>query len=221
MTQLGSQFYELETFPKAEKSSSATEFEWSDGPPQLSAEPERCTVCGSMIGPCRRLSPYSGTLTLLGAELGDMAFGMGRILVSERFRVEYEKAGLRGLTDFSPVHFERIIRRHRRAPGKNEVPPFFYTEIARSRMGVDDVKSELVRRRPPACPDCGGPGAIRAKRIVFLEEEWDGLDIFEPRNLGGAFVSRRFRDWSISSGLKNIVLMPCEQAAFETEPWNI
>ncbi len=182
----------------------------------LSADPvhrgeaPRCPVCNTFIGPLKWLPPYRVELEAYGSAWGDLVFPWGgdELLVSERFERLWKQDGLIGLSGFDSVEVVKTKKRRRLAP----LPPgYLRVSLARSRALVDDAASGIRRDETRECPECGGGGLERIKRIVLKEGTWSGEDIFKARGLPGKNIaSERFKEFCDHHQILNGLLIPVE-----------
>jgi hypothetical protein len=167
------------------------------------------------------LPPYRVELELWGTTFGDLAIEAGgKFLVSERFKAAFEQSKLTGIEAYDPVEIVRVRRHNRNAP---KTPPHVYhrVTIARSRAIVDQVASGIEWQEPTICPECReGTGIKRWQRVIFEPGTWSGEDIFSARGLPAAyFTSERFKDFCEEHGMTNVVLIPAEEYAHDSYPW--
>jgi hypothetical protein len=63
------------------------------------------------------LPPIRVELETWGKRFGDLVFGVGNdVLVCERFRNEFLRSGLAGLSGFAPAEMVKVIARRGRIP---------------------------------------------------------------------------------------------------------
>jgi hypothetical protein len=157
----------------------------------------RCSACGGYISMLRWLPPYEAELETWGRSFGDFAYkGYDEILVSDRFKLLYEKSSLRGLSSFDAVRIVKVMRRRELI---GHPPPYYRADVARSRAAIDQIASEFVWKKSPTCPECRKGGIIkRWRRLVLEAGTWSGEDIFQARgDLSGIFSSSpKSRCWS-------------------------
>jgi hypothetical protein len=179
--------------------------------------PPLCPVCHEPIGMLPWLPPYRAELQFWGREAGDIAigFGSGEILVSDRFRLLWERARLVGLSGFEKVEVVKT-RSYGKKKGIKPSSDYYYVAIARSRAAVDDEASELVRPQGLACQECRRGDPEWAKRIVLEKNTWSGEDIFYVRGLPGRIMtSERYRDFHVENEINNGILIEASQYSFD------
>jgi len=193
--------------------SSSAETDYVNVDPVIRGEAPRCPACGKFIGLIPWLPPHRAELELWGAAYGDVVFGTAyKLLVSERFKILYQEAGLSGLLGFDPVEIVRVKRCDRRAP-RGAHPPYYCVSAVRSRAAIDQKASRFKWDRAPNCSECR-EGVVRSwKRIVIEPNTWSEEDVFEARGLGGYFASERFKDFCDAHKIANAVLIPAEEYA--------
>lgn len=187
-----------------------TEFETSyrEADPVRMGEAPFCPACGRAIGARRWLPPYRAEMETWGEAFGDIVFGPAMdILVSERFTLLWERAGLVGLEGFDPVEIVKVVR-HGRLDG--DLPQYFHVDVARSEAAIDDSSSTIVRDDEPICPDCRLGGIIKhVCRVVLEPSPVPVEDLFVARGLPGTVLaSERFRDFCTTQRILNAVLVP-------------
>ena len=202
MSQDATEFYVLAE-PKASQSKYETDFLIAEG--ARTGDAPYCPQCLKPVGSLAWLPPYRALIELHGEDFGDVAFGPGNnLLVSERFRLGFTQARLRGISEFDPVEIVEVKPKNRAAPA--------YTHIT-VRYGcarVDLSLSGIVRKEGPVCPSCNTGGIINGISGVFLESgTWTEEDIFLAWGLPGLIlVSERFRRFCIENNISNAILTP-------------
>ena len=181
------------------------------GDPHNTSDAPRCEVCGRYVGLLRWEPPYRVELETWGSRYGDMAYGVGEaFLVSDRFKLLWEKEKLVGLEGFKPAEIVKVKRRGKRI--KEAPPGYWVVWPVRSRVAVDQVKSGFEWERPPTCDVCR-EGNMRGYDRIVLEGEPEE-NIFYPRGLGVVLVDERFKEFCEEHGITNCILTPAEQAGW-------
>lgn len=136
---------------------------------------EKCEICGSPISMRKWLPPLKAKLSK--PSYGDFVFGtFTTFLVTERFKKEYETAGLTGIVSFEPVKIVKVDRKRNLSP---ETPIYYYVSIARSKAVIDERKSKIQRDGDISCNYCRTGGVIKSFKGIFFEDNtWSGEDIF-------------------------------------------
>jgi len=182
-------------------------------------EPPRCAACGRLLGLKVWMPPFEVRLETWGRGYGDLAFPEGDdFLVSQRFRMAYEREGLTGLYGFDPVAVLGV-KRHRRVEG--DPPPYFRVQVVRSQTAVDQKASGFEWDGEPSCPVCcQGSSIKRWRRIVVTRETWGGEDVFYARGLPGAIlVSERFKTVCEANDIRNAAFIPAAEDVYDACPW--
>jgi hypothetical protein len=207
------QFYVLDHFPSGDAETCAskeTGYNLGDAP--------ACPACGSAVGMLSWLPPFRVVLKLYGKEFGDFAF-MGAsndFLVSQRFRDEYQRQSLTGLTGFDPVEVIRVKSRKKKRP---EPPPYLRVGVSYGQPALDMPASGFEWLEPPTCPVCRTGNIIRWKRLVLESGTWTGEDAFRPRGLSGTImVTERFKHACEEHQIKNAIFTPAEAAGHDFYP---
>lgn len=190
----------------------------------ISAEPMNqgdapsCPRCGTTIGLLNWLPPYRVELEVWSKEYGDIAFGVSKLLISERVKMLYEAEGLSGLEGFHEVEIVKITRR---GGSRLRTPPpkYYCVSITRSRAVIDAKASELVMAEPNVCEECRNGFVVRTTRVVLEEGTWSGEDVFIARGLPGTHIaSQRFKDFFDRHNINNGVLIPAAEYSFDFYP---
>jgi hypothetical protein len=188
--------------------------------PDNSGDAPQCPVCGRYIGMLPWLPPYRAQIEIWGDEAGDIVFGPGdELLVSEKFKHEYENNGLNGILKF--IRTEVVSVKSSRKLLQKNLPFYFVATIKRSRAIIDHVLSELILDQPWTCDECRLGGIVkRISRVVIEENTWSGEDIFFARGLPGKIItSEKFRNFCINSDIKNCELIEAKNYSFDFYPW--
>ncbi|MCX7747061.1 MAG: hypothetical protein N2645_09250 [Clostridia bacterium] len=170
---------------------------------------EKCEECGKPISMRKWLPPLKAKLSR--PSYGDFVFGtFSTFLVSERFKLEYESSGLKGIKEFEKVDISKVNRIKSTSPQ----PPSYYNVIVeRSSAKIDEEKSKFVRSSDVACDNCRVGGVVSSFEGLFLKEETiENDDIFCTYVFPGTFiVTQKFYDFVIDKGFTNIILVPAEE----------
>jgi len=205
------QFYVIETKPKGSESLERfrTDFGYDESVPKGMAP--KCPRCGEFVGLLESLPPYRVHLETWGEEFGDLAFWLNEFLVSRRFRDEYLRSGLRGLSAFTRA----TVLSHRAHGHVSGNPPDYFRVMPSTGAARVDVVSSGVEwegGRRPTCEHClsGGSGAIRRwDRVLIEERSWNGEDVFYPFGIPGVLiVSGRFFEWAQKHRFGNLLMIP-------------
>lgn len=205
-------YYVLEQTPPKDTEGCGTTF--TDTDDAITGDAPCCPVCGSILGPLVWLPPYKVELDVWGRGYGDWVVGTGNsVLVSERFRLLWEEQGLTGLSGFDPVEIVKIAGRRR---VKSDPPRYFHTEVLRSDARVDDVASDVVRRRPATCKVCLSGDIVRIRRVVLDTQGKATPDVFFAVGLPGVILaSERFREFCERHKITNVICVPAEQYGYD------
>jgi hypothetical protein len=188
--------------------------------PHNIGEAPLCTTCGKALGMLPWLPPYRVEIEFWGKEAGDIAFGPGNeLLISEKFKLSYERHKLGGLSNFAPVLVVKVKNRSKKSP--KEVPNYFCVTIARSRAIIDHKLSGLLLDEPWTCKECRLGGIIKKiSKVVIEKNTWSGEDIFFARGLPGIIITtERFKKFFIDAGINNGELVESTQYKFDNYPW--
>ncbi|MDC0709354.1 hypothetical protein POL68_12850 [Stigmatella sp. ncwal1] len=181
-------------------------------------EPPQCPQCGEPMGMLMWLPPYRIELELYGEGLGDFVEGPGDdVLISQRFAEAYQAEELTGLLGFNPVEVVRI-RRKRKGPSHDAVPPYFAVAACFGRGAVDEAQSRIQRSEPVTCPECRSAGVASVQGFALEPGTWQGEDVFRPRGKRGSIVvSERFSVLVQRHGFTNMKLTPIEEYVWDPD----
>jgi hypothetical protein len=158
------------------------------------------------------LPPFRATVRAYGKELGDVAFNGLNILVSEKFRVAWTDAQLKGIDMFHPL--ERIRVRPARLGKKT--PTYFLVQPRRFGTRIDLDRSRIEYNRPFSCMMCLEAGINNVRRLSIDESSWTGEDIFIAWGKPGSIiVTDRVRQLRDDHDLKNVTLTPVEKFVWD------
>jgi len=183
-----------------------------------------CPDCGAFISMLVSLPPYHVHLETWGEDFGDLAFWSDEVLVSRRFRDEFRKSGLKGLTLFEPVEI-LSQKRFGKSRGKRLKPPEYFRVMpgigaAKIDLGASGVEWKDVKRA--SCPRCLSNGGILKswQRIIVDEGSWNGADVFRAYGIrGNPLASSRFYEWSKKHDFRNLVFKPASECSHDFYPW--
>ena len=170
---------------------------------------QKCPKCGKEMGSMLPwLPPYRATIRAYGKQLGDVAFSGMSILVSEKFRLAWTEAKLKGIDTFNPL--ERIRVRPARLGRKT--PTYFYVNPQRFGTRVDLPRSLIEYDRPFTCMTCMEAGVDSIRGFAIDESSWTGEDLFIAWGMPGTLIVtdhvRQLRD---DHDLKNVTLTPIDK----------
>jgi hypothetical protein len=166
-------------------------------PVSLRPSTATCPRCNSLLEPAVWCPPCRAQVSRQAC--GDLIQGgTFELVVSVAAQEAFAADGLRGLTGYQRFKSQHPLDRQ-------------YV-VARPRVTLtvlDEERSELRWRRPPACDLCRLGSRESVKRIVLKEDTWDGSDIFAPSGLYGVkMVTQRFVDWVVHHGFTNFSFLP-------------
>ena len=174
-----------------------------------SHERPKCPICGRFVGSLRWMPPYRAEVVAHRRELGDVAFSSMDLLVSEKFRLAWTQAQLRGINEFLPL--ERMRARPARLNKKTVT--YYYVEVRRFESVVDLDRSRVIYAKPYTCPMCkDGVGTESVRGFKIDETSWSGEDLFIAWGMSACIiVTDRVRQLRDKYGLTNITLLPTEE----------
>jgi len=215
------QFYIVDEKPKGsdDRERYRTDFLYDES--VVKGDAPKCPECGSFVGMLESLPPYSVHLETWGEGFGDLAFWMSDFLVSRRFRDEYDKSELRGLSEFKQVK----VLSHKKYASIDERPPEYFRTIPKiGAARIDPVASQFEWRdnHSLTCKHClAGDGILeRWHRVALDEASWNGDDIFYPYGLPGTLVvSARFNEWANRHHFRNLVMNTAAESFHDFYPW--
>jgi Immunity protein family (Imm11) len=206
-------FYVLE-HPKTAQSDTITDYFVVDVD---KGEAPRCPVCGRFIGPLSLLPPLRVELKVWGQKFGDLAFGASHtVLVSERFKNQFQRSGLIGFSEFEPV---KIVELLTRMPIKEPPPKYYAVDPMRSRAAIDSQASGIDWETRPSCEECRLGHLKRLRRLILEPGTWSGEDVFIARGLSSKIItSQRFKDFCDRHAFSNCVLTDADRYHFDFFP---
>lgn len=173
---------------------------------------QKCPQCGQRVGLLPWLPPFRGCLRAYGKQLGDVAFDGLDIVVSEKFRLAWTDAQLKGIDTFHPL--ERIRVRPARLGKKT--PTYFVVQPRRFGTRVDLNRSLIEYNGPFACSFCLHTNLDTVRGFAIDESSWTGEDIFIAWGKPGSIiVTDRVRQLRDDHDLKNVTLTPVEKFVWD------
>lgn len=183
------------------------EFSCVDNPKYDSESAFKCPECGRLILGRKWLRPYN--IIFASRKFPDILYASPEILFSERFKVLYEDAGLKGIISFEPIDNYRFARKST----KEVTPPQYYRPIiSHSNMTINYDKSDFEWLKSDdyerVCPVCR-PNAKLDKitfSLVLNQERYNGEDIFYLYERGQMIcLSQNFVDWAVTNQITNFI----------------
>lgn len=164
------------------------------------------------------LPPIKVELETWGRHFGDLAFGGAHdMLVSERFKNEFLKAGLTGFAAFEPAQIVKVAEPKK---PKEQPPKYFLVNSARGRAAVDRLASGIDGGNLRGCDECRVGDIKRLRRLVLEPGTWSGEDVFRARGLPGTIItSERFKKFCDQHAFSNCVLIDADRFHFDHFPW--
>lgn len=184
-------------------------FAYADCVDKETGDFKKCPVCGGGTSTRKWLPPIK--IKLSKPKYGDFIFGaFSTFMCSQRFKKEYELAGLQGIEEFEPVEIVKVNRKKKDAPG----PPLYYlASVMISTVRVDEANSYFNWESEPTCNACRADGFINGLNGFTIDEStWNNEDLFYAVGLPGTIVvSRRFYDFIKDNGFTNLTLTKTEE----------
>lgn len=171
-----------------------------------------CPACGESLNGRPWLPPQR--VKLSKARFPDFLWGAGfDLILSERCLLEYNTAGLTGITRVDPP--VEVVRVGRKSLAQINPPPPPYRNIWFNR-GAASIDDELsgTRRPPGLCPVCR-QGTDAIQRVILRDGSWTGCDIFGAYGLGSIIVSERLKRMAEENELTNAEFVPAEDYHFD------
>lgn len=163
----------------------------------------KCAECGSFLTGLEWLAPYE--VKLSKGKLGDVIFGtIEHFLVSEKFKVLYQKNSFTGILTFEPVTIYQ--------KGERLIDRYYYPKIVLSDVHINIEKSGIVFEGVEKCSTCQRAGRVikKIKGLYFSIEEKIEYDIFCTKMLPGDIIfSKQFKD--VTKDLLNLSFTEVEQ----------
>lgn len=180
----------------------------------------KCPKCKSPLGMRRWLPPLRVHLKQ-ARQIGDFIFGAGGgdMLVTERFKNEFEKLNLKGIKEFNSVEVLSIKPKSI----KRNIPVLFEAVIAIRQSKVLYEKMGVIWTQEPSKDCCGFCGGGTGKsgeyqnyqRIVLDESSPLDSDIFYAINFPGTILlSSKAYEFFLEHSFENAILTPCSKASF-------
>lgn len=171
--------------------------------------PPLCPYCGHQL---RRyvLTPLDFDMDIAVPYFGDMIYDVEFIIVSERFRSQFEKSGLKGIENFREMTLKKIRTHNGVRKAKLPEPPrYFMADIVVDGAAIDLKKSKAVFHRPEFCRYCtfptlepykgvafGNMGLVKYDGYYIDQTRWKGNNIFVVLSYPIYFaVDQKFKDW--------------------------
>lgn len=167
-----------------------------------------CPQCGACISLLPWLPPHVAEIEALRHKLDDVIRYGNEIIVSERFRQQYEGEGLTGLVGWYPLKVKRVVYKCQPPKVKGEFPVYWVTTAARSEVHLDDAASNTVRYPAPPCSLCHRGGLRAIDRVVLADDRIPSTDVSEIHGFSGHIVSQRFRDSCITNKMSGMHFIP-------------
>lgn len=216
-------FYVIDKKPKGSEKAERyrTDFMYDDS--VVPGDAPKCPKCGSFVGMLESIPPYSVHLETWGEGFGDLCFWMNDFLASPRFRDEYNKSGLKGLSEFKRV----TVLSHKKYAFIDERPPEYFRTIPKvGAARIDPIASAIEWRdsKRPTCELClAGAGVLeRWHHVVVDESSWSGEDIFYAYGLTGTLlVSSRFYEWANGHHFRNLAMKLSTESSHDFYPWTL
>lgn len=176
---------------------------------QKTGDFEVCEECKLPVGMREWVSPRK--VKLSKPSFGDFVFGtFATFLCSERFKVEYEKSGLKGIVEFQDVDTVKVKNSRKE---KVQPPKYYHVKIKRGGARIDEIKSNLIREPGEELCQICKVGTIKSFEAVYIENNtWNGDDIFYPTGLPGKIItSQKFYDFIKQNNFTSISLIPAKE----------
>lgn len=179
---------------------------------------ERCPQCGQVISGARWIPPRKIVLT--SRKVPDFLYTYGSstpFLLSAKAFAEIRNAGLTGIKFAEPIDHARYLRKSKKEVA---IPNYYYIEVEKSRITIDQDQSVTEYCESPTytkCPlCCPVPGARMAVRNLHWNmEEFEHYDIFQTYEMRKTlFVSKRFVEFCKDKGLTNLHCCPSSEWKF-------
>jgi len=205
-------FYVLKT--SIGESSAEMEFYATDD--SVLGEAPRCPTCNKFIGMLKWKPPFRVEIKFWGTKYGDISFGPGELLLSERLVKSYMSENLKGIRILGPAEVVKVVPK-RMLKG---LPKYYIGEVRRSNAIFDDIASGAVWETPWTCETCRqGILFKRTKRVVIKEETWEGDDLFYARGLPGSIItSERFKEFVDKHQILGAKLVKASKYSFDFYP---
>jgi hypothetical protein len=174
-----------------------------------------CPHCGGAIGMRSWLPPHRVAIKQ-PRKIGDFLDGPFSFVVSERFKLLYEKSTLTGIKEFHPLEVVQMAARKK----EYTKPSLFGVDVVHSRARINyDLSVTKWWKLPQSdyCRKCGPGGggkggtAERFEGLHFEHGTWQGEDFFYPINLSGiVVVSESGAAFVKEHSFTNVSLSPAE-----------
>lgn len=199
-------FYSLET-PKSRTSNPAVS-DYFKAEPRNMGDALKCKFCKRYTSMLEWLPPFNVEMEFLGRELGDIAFGVVDLLVSEKFVDLFKQDGLTGLTIRGQANVVKVKPKR----VDEHLPRYYVAAINYSKTELDLKKSQVVYETEKHCSIClMGGDLLKLKGIYIKESTWSGEDLLVPRGFYHLKIaSQRFKEWCEQRDIKNANLIKGE-----------
>lgn len=176
-------------------------------------KPPQCDVCGRAIGLASWLPPLRVAVHASSAGFTDISrSNQVDLLVSERFRKSWIKAGLQGISEFSAL--ESLQLHSPRKPRRKIA--YYHIAPEMSTTAIDLEHSSIQYFRPISCAHCKTEVVKKIDRLVIDEKTWTGADIFYPRYLHEFIVvSDRFLEMCETFGIEKVHSTPIDKYVWD------
>lgn len=174
-----------------------------------------CSHCGEAIGMRSWLPPHR-TVVKQPRRIGDFLCGPFSFVVTERFKLLYEKSHLTGIKAFHPLEVIQMGTKKK----DYRKPSLFGVDVMHSSARINyDLSVTKWWKLPQSdyCRHCGPGGggksgtAERYEGLHFEEGTWRGEDFFYPINFSGiVVVSETGAMFITEHGFTNASLRPAE-----------
>ncbi|MEX0275693.1 MAG: hypothetical protein AB3N16_15075 [Flavobacteriaceae bacterium] len=163
-------------------------------------ESVKCQECGTHLRMLKWLPPLE--VNISKNKLGDFIFGtFVGIVVSNRFKTQYQNSNLKGLDDFRKVSLFH--------KDKHIFKDYYYPEITMAHVSMDLQYLDFKPFNP--CSSCYVGNSIlnRIDKIVLSNPNQINLDIFFTSILGEGtiLISQRFKDFVETEKFTNLKMI--------------
>jgi hypothetical protein len=187
----------------------------------------KCPRCSRPISMRRWLAPRKIHLKQ-AKRIGDLIFGAGGgdLLVSDKFKKNYEESGLKGVKEFNPVEIISVRPKAFSDSLRNTklfeaVILIRFIRVLFDQMGTKWEQEPSIDYCDLCGPGGGGKNGLYEsyKNIVIDPNSNFDSDIFHPINLSGTIIlSKKAFDFFSKHLFKNAFLTPCSKASSSFYP---
>jgi hypothetical protein len=176
----------------------------------------RCSECNQVIGMLTWRPPFKVEIDFFEHDYADLAMFSDYLMLSEKFVEGFAKENMIGLEILGIAEVVKVKPRKM----LQGLPQYYIGGVIRSNVIFDDVASGAKWEKPWTCETCRqGDDIERIKRVVIMDNTWNGEDIFYARGLPGTIItSERFKDFVDRNGFKNIKLIEGSKYSFDFYP---